>query len=85
MNSKTLSLKTTIKELDLQEVTLIIQWNIRKKYIQLFATILTESHLKRKNTKSVKLSKVITQQPKTFENSNIVDIKSIIIEHPITS
>ena len=57
----------------------------KKIYIQLFATILTESHLKRKNTKSVKLSKVITQQPKTFENSNIVDIKSIIIEHPITS
>ena len=51
----------------------------------MFATILTESHLKRKNTKSVKLSKVITQQPKTFQNPNITSIKSVIIEHPRTS
>ena len=33
----------------------------------------------------VKPSKVITQQPKTKENSNIIDIKSITVEHPKTS
>ena len=39
----------------------------------------------RKNSrKSVKQSQIITCQPKTFENANIVDIKSIITEHPKT-
>ena len=38
-----------------------------------------------KNTKSVKQLKIITQQPKTCENPNIVDIKSVITEHPKTS
>ena len=33
---------------------------------------------------SVKHSETITYQPKSFENPNIVDIKSIIIEHPKT-
>ena len=28
---------------------------------------------------------MITYQPKTFENPNIVDIKSVIAEHPKTS
>ena len=40
--------------------------------------------LRNKNTKSVKQSKITIQQPKTFENSNIVDVKSVIIEHPKT-
>ena len=44
-----------------------------------------QSYLKRKNTKSVKRSKRITHQLKTFENPNIVNIKSVIIEHPKTS
>ena len=40
----------------------------------------------RKNcTKSVKRSKIITQQVKVIENPNIVDIKSFIIEPPKTS
>ena len=43
------------------------------------------SYLKRKNKKLVKRSKIITQQPKTLENQNLVDIQSIIIEHPKTS
>ena len=39
----------------------------------------------RKNSrKSVKQSQIITCQPKTFENANIVDIKSVITEHPKT-
>ena len=39
----------------------------------------------KKPTKSVKQSKIITQQSKTFENSNIVDIKSVITEYPKSS
>ena len=31
---------------------------------------------------SVKQSEIITFQPKTFENPNIVDTKSVITEHP---
>ena len=34
-----------------------------------------------RNTKTLKQSKIITYQPKTFENPNVVDIKSVIIEH----
>ena len=44
-----------------------------------------QCYLKKKNTKLVKWSKVITQQPKVFENSNTVDIISFIIGHPKTS
>ena len=68
-----------------------------KKDLLLLATKLTEkipdackskeqyqSFIKRKNTKSVKQSKIITQQPKSFENPNIVDIRLVIIEHSNT-
>ena len=41
-----------------------------------------ESFLRKKNKKSVKQSKIITYQPKTFD---IVDIKSAVTEHPKTS
>ena len=44
-----------------------------------------QSFLRKKNRKSVKQSETFTYQPKTFENSIIVDIKSVIIEHPKTS
>ena len=44
-----------------------------------------QSFIRKKNTKSVKQSEIITYQPKTFENSNIADIKSVITEHPKTS
>ena len=44
-----------------------------------------QSFLGKENTKSVKQSKIITQQPKAFESPNIVDKKSVIIEHPETS
>ena len=43
------------------------------------------SFIRKKNTKSVKQSKIITYQTKTFENPNIVDIKSIITKHAKTS
>ena len=77
--------------------TIIIHLNIRKKSAS-FATKLTEkipdpstakeyynSYLKRKNTKSVKQEKIITQQLKAIENPNIVDIKPVNIKHPKTS
>ena len=41
MKSETLSLKTIINKLDFLKKTVIIQCNIRKKYLQLFATKLT--------------------------------------------
>ena len=41
-----------------------------------------QSFIRKKNRKSVKQSDIITYQPKTSENANIVDIKSIITEHP---
>ena len=44
-----------------------------------------QSFIREKNTKSIKQSKIITYQPKTFENPNIVERKSIITEHPKTS
>ena len=44
-----------------------------------------KSFIRKKNTKSVKQSKVTTQQPKTFENTNTAAIKSVIIEHPKNS
>ena len=43
-----------------------------------------QSFLWKKNRKSVKQSNVITYQPKTFENPNIVDIKSVTTERPET-
>ena len=51
------------------------------------ATELCQSFIRKKNTKSVKVkqSKIIPYQPKTFENPNTVDIKSVITEHPKTS
>ena len=41
-----------------------------------------ESFSRKKNKKSVKQSEVITYQPKTFENPNIVDIKSVTTDRP---
>ena len=36
-----------------------------------------QSFIRKKNTKSVKQSEIITYQPKTFENPNIVDVKTL--------
>ena len=89
--SETLSLKTIIKELLFNET-------LEKKDLLLFANKLIEkipdprnakkhyqSFVRKKNAKSVKQSQIITYQLKTFENSNIVDMKSVITEHPKTS
>ena len=40
---------------------------------------------KKKKKKSVKQSKLIPYQPKTFENPKVLYIKLIIAEHPKTS
>ena len=40
---------------------------------------------RKKNRKSVRQLKIITYQQKTFQNPNIVDIKSVITKHPKTS
>ena len=71
---------------------------LKRKDLLLFAKTLIEkiphpcnakehyqSFLRKKNSIPIKKSEVITYQPKTFENLNIVDIKSVIIEHPKTS
>ena len=44
-----------------------------------------QSFLKKKSRKSVKKSEIITYQPKTFKNSNIIGIKPVITEHKKTS
>ena len=67
----------------------------KEKDLQLFPTKLTEkipnprsvkehyqSFIRKKSTKSIKQSKIITQQPKTFEKPNIADIKSVIFKIP---
>ena len=97
MKSETWFSETIINKLDFLRKTAIIQWSIRKKKF-FFATKSIEkipdrrndkehyqSFIRMKNTKSVKQLKIITQQPKTCENPNIVDIKSVITEHPKTS
>ena len=38
--------------------------------------------IRKKNTKSVKQLKMIIYQPNNFVNPNIIDIKSVITEHP---
>ena len=40
-----------------------------------------QSFIRKKNTKS----EILTYQPKTFKNPDVVDIKSVITEHPKTS
>ena len=47
-----------------------------KEHYQLF--------VKKKTTKSVKQSEIITHEPKSFENPTLVDIKSVITEHSKT-
>ena len=91
MNPETLSLKTVINELDMLKKEVIIQWNVWKIKLLLLALKLIEKipdphnvkehhNIRKKNTQSVNQKK-ITYQPNTFENPNIVDIKSVIIEH----
>ena len=94
MKSKFPPLKTIINELNFLNKIANIQWSIS----ELFATKFTEktpdlcnpkehyqSFPRKKNTKSIKKSKRITQQRNSFEKPDIVDIKSVIIKHQKTS
>ena len=51
----------------------ILDSSSAKEYYKLF--------LKNKNKKLVKQTKMITQKPNTTENSNIIDVKSVTVEH----
>ena len=95
MKSDTLSLKTIINELDFLKKTVIITWNIRKKNLKLFATELTKkmtwsskmlkntiNHLKERKTQNLLNNQ---NNSSATKNPNIVNIKSVIIEHPKTS
>ena len=95
MKSKTLSLKTVIKKLELLQKADLINETFEEIEILLLANKLIEkisdtdnvkehyqSFIRKKNRKSVKKSEIITYQPKTFDT---VDIKSVITEYPKTS
>ena len=51
-------------------------WNAKEHY---------QWFIRKEFTKSAKQSDIITDQPKIFENWNIVDIKSVITEHSKTA
>ena len=95
MKSKTLSLKTVIKKLELLQKADLINETFEEIEILLLANKLIEkisdtdnvkehyqSFIRKKNRKSVKKSEIITYQPKTFDT---VVIKSVITEYPKTS
>ena len=85
-------MKITTKELDFLKKAVIIQWNAWKKDCLLVTYKLIEKvpnfrnakeHyqplIRKKSRKSVKQSKIITYQPKSYENLNNVDVKSVIV------
>ena len=55
----------------------IRDFNLENYYKQIVFT--------KENTKSVKQSRIITQQPETSKNPNNVDMKLVITEHQKTS
>ena len=85
-----------LNELGFLRKKVIIQWNTwKKKDLLLLSNKSIEkipdsrnakeyylSFIRKKNTKSVKQSEIITYQPKPFENPNIVLIKSVVTEYP---
>ena len=94
---ETLSWKN-INKLDFLRKIVITHWKAWKKDLLLRANKLIEkipdscyakehyqSFLRKKSTKSVKHREIITYQARSFENPNIVYIKSFITEHPTTS
>ena len=89
-------IKIITNELVFLRETVTIQWNAwkRKDFLLLANKLIDkipgppnakehyQPFIRKKNSKWVKQLKVITYQPKTFENPNNVDIKSFITEHP---
>ena len=92
-------LKTIINQLIFLRKTVIIPWNVWQKIFIVACKRInrkkipdpcnaiepSQLFISNKNINSVKQSKLITYQPKTFENPNIVDIKLVITEHPKTT
>ena len=68
----------SIKRLKREDLLLLVTKLTDKKPDPRNAKEYYQSFIRAKNTKSVKQSKIIIQQPKTFENPNIADIKSVI-------
>ena len=91
MNLGTLFLKNILNKLDLWKKAVITQRNVWKNIFIACNHVNTKisdpanvkenynSYLKRKNAKLLKRPKIITQRLKAIENSNIVDIKSVIV------
>ena len=75
----------SMKRLKKKDLLLLANKLREKKYLILVMLKNTISLYQKKNTKLIKQAEIITYQPKTFENPNIVDITSIITEHPKTS
>ena len=58
----------------------------QKKYLILvMLKTIAKNFQKNKHRKSVKQSEIITYKPQTFKNTNTVDTKSVVTEHPKTS
>ena len=98
MKSKILSLKTVILKLDFlkkqisynetfeeKEFALACKQVNRKIHNRRNAKEHYQPFIRKKNTKLLKEPKIITYQPKNFENPNIANIKSFITEHPQVS
>ena len=81
----TLTLTNIINELDFLNKIVIIQWNVwNKKRLTIALTQSNRTVPIFYNKEKHKISE-ITYQPKTFKNTNIVDIKSVITVHSKTS
>ena len=75
----------SIKRLKKKDLLLLANKLIEKTSNPRNAKEHNQSFIRKKNTKSVKQLEIITYQWKTFENPNIVHIKSFVTEHPKTS
>ena len=96
MKSRSLSLKTIIKELNFIKKAVIIQWDTKKKnrFIIVHKQINRKTpdphnadeyyqlFSRKKKRNSVKQIEIIIYQRKTFENPNTVDIRLIITKYP---
>ena len=74
-----------MKRLKRKDLLLLANRLIKKTLILVMLKNTIKHLQQKKNTKAVKQSEIIAYQPNTFENPNIVDIKSIIKEHLKTS
>ena len=91
MKSKTLSLKSIINELDfIKKDSYYSMEGLNKKGLLLIANKLIKNIPDLRNAKGhyksfIKQSEIITYQPRSFQNPNLINIRLIITEHPKTS